>query len=89
MGMFIAFFNSLIPVYFSDRYADHGQGKLMGLLTMTFYLANAVIALIGGVVSLLGAVWSLVLGGLILFIGAMALYHFDRTVPNITTKVTT
>jgi predicted MFS family arabinose efflux permease len=61
----------------------------MGLLTMTFYLANAVIALIGGAVSLLGAVWSLVLGGLILFIGAMALYHFDRTVPNITTKVTT
>lgn len=78
MGILITFFNGLLPVYFSDRYETFGQGKLMGLLTITFYLANAAIALIGGVVSLIGAVWSLVLGGTILLIGAFALFCFDR-----------
>ena len=78
MGILIAFFNGLLPVYFSDRYEAFGQGKLMGLLTITFYLANAGIALIGGMVSLLGAQWSVVLGGTILSLGALYLFVFDR-----------
>ncbi|GAA0857260.1 MFS transporter [Aliiglaciecola litoralis] len=78
MGVLIAFFNGLMPVYFSDRYESYGQGKLMGLLTLTFYLGNVLIAFVGGLVSLYGARWSLILGGLILFISALSLYLFDR-----------
>ncbi|TRY32581.1 MFS transporter [Aliiglaciecola sp. M165] len=79
MGMLIAVFNGLLPVYFSDRYEQFGQGKLMGLLTITFYLANALIAIIGGIVSLVGATWSVVLGGLILLVSASLLRLFDRS----------
>ncbi len=78
MGILIALFNGLLPVFMSDRYEQFGQGKLMGLLTITFYLANALMAIIGGIISLLGAHWSLVVGGFILIFGAAFLLIFDR-----------
>lgn len=78
MGILIALFNGLLPVFMSDRYEQFGQGKLMGLLTITFYLANALMAIIGGIISLLGSHWSLVVGGLILIMGATFLLIFDR-----------
>jgi predicted MFS family arabinose efflux permease len=78
MGILIALFNGLMPVFMSDRYEQFGQGKLMGLLTITFYLANALMAIIGGIISLLGSHWSLVVGGMILIVGAASLFVFDR-----------
>ena len=81
VGTFIAMYNGLLPVYIADRYEQQAQGQLMGLLTSTFYLANVVIALLGGVLSLLGAQWSIVFGGLLMLLGMLYLVLFDRKVP--------
>lgn len=81
LGGLIALYNGLLPVYFSDRYEHLGQGRLLGLLTTTFYIANTLIALLGGLISLLGAQWSIVFGGVLMLFGLLYLVYFDRTVP--------
>lgn len=81
IGSFIALYNSLLPVYIGDRYEDQAQGKLMGLLTSTFYLANVMIALLGGLLSLLGAQWSIVFGGVLMLCGMLYLVGYDQRIP--------
>lgn len=81
IGALIALYSGLIPVYVSDRYEHLGQGKILGLLTTGFYLANAIIALIGGGISLLGSQWSIAFGGLLMFCSMLYLFTFDRRYP--------
>lgn len=47
-GIVIAIFNGLLPVYLSERQQNKGNGAIMGLMTMTFCIANVFAALIGG-----------------------------------------
>ncbi len=70
-GSSIAFFNVLLPVFLSDKFADIEPGKLFGLLTSTFCLSNALIALLGGVISLYGSEFTLMFGGILVLIGML------------------
>lgn len=86
-GALIAAYNGLLPVYVSDRFAHISQGKLMGLLTSTFFLANVIIALVGGAIALFGPDWSLFLSGLMLLWGRSLLlrYFKDASAPALDT----
>lgn len=68
-GISIAVFNGLLPIFYSDQFANDESGKLFGLITSTFCLGSILIAIIGGAVSLYGAIASIVLGGLLLTLG--------------------
>ena len=48
-----AFYNALVQVWAADRFSDHGQGAVMGLLSTTFCLANILMAAAGAVLTLL------------------------------------
>lgn len=48
-GLLIAIFNGLLPVYVSENEPSSGNGATMGLLTMTFCLANVFASIVGGV----------------------------------------
>lgn len=80
-GASIALFNVLFPVFLSDKYHDYEQGMLFGLLTSTFCLSNALVALFGGVISLLGAWVTLVFGGSLVLLGAAWFYWLYRQDP--------
>jgi len=58
-GIIIATFNGLLPVYVSDSQQGKGNGAIMGLITMTFCIANVIAAMIGGPLLLLDSVWPL------------------------------
>lgn len=73
-GIVIATFNGLMPVYVSDSQEGKGNGAIMGLLTMTFCIANVIAAVIGGPLLLLDSVWPMfVSAGFFLF--AMVLFY--------------
>jgi len=52
-GLPHAFYNALIQVWAADRFSDHGQGAVMGLLSTTFCLANILMAAAGAVLTLI------------------------------------
>lgn len=71
-GVSIAIYNGLLPVYVSEQNQHLGNGALMGLLTVTFCIANAIIAILGSIVLTISAVFPLYLGAvLILFSGVL------------------
>ena len=53
MGISIAINNAVTPTYMSDRFGHFGQGKVMGLQTSLFFLANVVMAILGSLISML------------------------------------
>ena len=57
LGVPLSFYNALMPAWMSERFAAHGQGRVMGLLTTVFCLSNTLIALIGGVLGMMSARW--------------------------------
>ncbi|SEL26458.1 Predicted arabinose efflux permease, MFS family [Colwellia chukchiensis] len=71
IGVAIAIFNGLLPVYISEQYADIEQGQLMGLITTVFSLASVIMALVGSALALFGAHWAIIFGALLLFIAAI------------------
>lgn len=77
-GCLIGLYNTLLPVYLSDRFGHVGQGRLMGLLMSTFCLANILIAVLGGFISLLESHWSIVFGGFLMCAGLVLLFKFTR-----------
>lgn len=80
-GIFIALVNGLLPVYLSDRYQAVGQGRLMGLVSSTFFFANLMTAILGGLISLWHSVWILVFGGALIFISAAAMSQLVQKPP--------
>jgi MFS family permease len=60
-----AFYNGIIPAWCAERFGDHGQGAVMGLLSTTFCLANIVMALAGAVLTVLDTRLVLLLGALL------------------------
>lgn len=79
-GVIIASFNGLMPVYVSDKQQGKGNGAVMGLLTMTFCIANVIAAVIGGPLLLVDASWPLYVSAGF-FLVAMVLFWqwFART----------
>jgi len=64
LGVPLALYNVLMPAWLSERFAAHGQGRVMGLLSTTFFLANVIVALVGSLLALLSSRWIMLLGGL-------------------------
>jgi hypothetical protein len=62
----------------SERFADHGQGRVMGLLTTTFCIANVLIALIGSSLALLSVRSVMALGGLCCISAALLLMRHAK-----------
>lgn len=74
-GIVIATFNGLMPVYVSDSQEGKGNGAIMGLLTMTFCIANVIAAVIGGPLLLLDSIWPLFVSAGF-FLVAMVLFYY-------------
>ena len=64
MGLPPALYNAVVPAWVSERFAAHGQGRAMGLLSTVFCGANVIVALAGGWIALLSVRWIMGLGGL-------------------------
>ena len=71
-------FNTVLPAWMSERFAEHGQGRVMGLLTTTFCIANVLIALIGSALSLLSVRAVMWLGGFACLVSAWLLLRYAR-----------
>ena len=76
-GIVIATFNGLMPVYLSDSQqgSNKGNGAIMGLLTMTFCIANVIAAVIGGPLLLLDSNWPF-FAAAGFFLIALVLFYF-------------
>lgn len=62
LGAMIAFNSSGFPDYMTERFAEVGTGRVVGLISTNFYAANVLAAIAGSSVALLGSAWSLLLG---------------------------
>ncbi|MBY0235297.1 MAG: MFS transporter, partial [Burkholderiaceae bacterium] len=57
LGAPLALYNAVLPAWVSERFASYGQGRVMGLLSTIFCIANVTVALAGGLISLLSTRW--------------------------------
>jgi len=57
-----ALYNAGLPIYCSERFADYGQGAIMGLLSTTFCVSNVLVAVVGSSVTLIDTRLALLLG---------------------------
>ena len=64
-GLPNAFYNATIQSWCAERFAAHGQGSVMGLLSMTFCFANIIMAAIGSVLTLIDTRLILLLGAVL------------------------
>ncbi|XLZ71035.1 MFS transporter [Massilia sp. SR12] len=64
-GLPNAFYNATVQSWAADRFAAHGQGSVMGLLSMTFCFANIAMAAIGSVLTLVDTRLILMLGAVL------------------------
>lgn len=80
-GLPHAFYNATVQGWAADRFAGHGQGAVMGLLSTTFCLANIVMALAGGILALLDTRIVLVVGGMMAVWAALALRSWSARGP--------
>lgn len=62
MGVPIALYNAVLPTHLAARYMHLGQGRVMGMMTTWFCIANVVISLVGGVLGWLDVRWTMALG---------------------------
>ncbi|KQQ97454.1 MFS transporter [Massilia sp. Leaf139] len=76
-GLPHAFYNATIQGWAADRFAEHGQGAVMGLLSTTFCLANIVMALAGGILALFDTRIVLIVGGIFAVGAALALRRWS------------
>jgi DHA1 family tetracycline resistance protein-like MFS transporter len=79
MGIPTAMYNAVMPAWMSERFAEHGQGRIMGLLSTIFCVANVVVALGGGWISLVSTRWVMALGGLAAGVSAVLMLRLART----------
>ena len=79
LGLPLALYNAVMPAWMSERFAGHGQGRVMGLLSTIFCLANVVVALLGSGLALLSSRWIMGLGGLTCVLAAWQLVALARS----------
>ena len=78
LGVPLAVYNAFMPAWVSSRFAHHGQGRVMGLLTTIFCTANVVVALAGGALSLWNVRTVMALGALAAGSASWALRRWAR-----------
>jgi DHA1 family tetracycline resistance protein-like MFS transporter len=79
MGLPTALYNAVMPAWVSQRFAEHGQGRVMGLLSTIFCVANVVVAVAGGWIALLSTRWIMALGGIAGVAAASLMLRLART----------
>ena len=79
MGIPTAMYNAVMPAWMSERFAEHGQGRIMGLLSTIFCVANVIVALGGGWLSLVSTRWVMALGGLAAVVSAALMLRLARS----------
>jgi MFS family permease len=79
MGFPTAMYNAVMPAWMSERFAEHGQGRVMGLLSTIFCVANVIVALAGGWIALLSTRWIMALGGVAGVLSAVLMLRLART----------
>lgn len=78
LGVPLAIYSALLPAWVSSRFAHHGQGRMMGLLTTIFCFSNVAIALAGGALALWTVRSVMALGALCAGGAALAFWHWAR-----------
>ncbi|HEY8975236.1 MAG TPA: MFS transporter [Burkholderiaceae bacterium] len=78
MGVPTALYNAVMPAWMSERFAGHGQGRIMGLLSTIFCVANVIVALAGGWIALLSTRWIMALGGAAAVVSALLMLRLAR-----------
>jgi len=78
MGVPTALYNAVMPAWMSERFAEHGQGRIMGLLSTIFCVSNVVVALAGGWIALLSTRWIMALGGAAAVASALLMLRLAR-----------
>lgn len=78
LGAPLAIYGAVLPSWMSERFAAHGQGRVMGLLSTVFCLANVLVALAGSLLALLDTRWVMALGGLAACTAAARLLRLAR-----------
>ena len=79
MGFPTAMYNAVMPAWMSERFAEHGQGRVMGLLSTIFCVSNVIVALAGGWLALLSTRWIMALGGVAAVASAVLMLRLART----------
>jgi MFS family permease len=79
MGFPTAMYNAVMPAWMSERFAEHGQGRVMGLLSTIFCVSNVIVALVGGWLALLSTRWIMGLGGVAAVTAAVLMLRLART----------
>jgi len=64
-GALIALTNTVFPAHMSERFEEHGQGRVMGLLTTSFCFTNVVMAILGSIVAVFNPSWPLLTAGML------------------------
>ena len=78
MGVPTAMYNAVMPAWMSERFAEHGQGRVMGLLSTIFCVSNVIVALGGGWISLVSTRWVMALGGAAAVASALLMLRLAR-----------
>ncbi|MEK8033222.1 MFS transporter [Ideonella sp. DXS29W] len=76
LGTPLAVYNAFMPAWVSARFARHGQGRVMGLLTTIFCFSNVAVALAGGALSLWHVRAVMAMGALCAGCAAWALWRW-------------
>ena len=79
MGMMIAINNSVTPAYMSDRFEHFGQGKVMGLQTSLFFLANVIMAIAGSFIAIVSVDAIMYFAGLLMLVSLVWLFASGET----------
>jgi MFS family permease len=78
-GFPTAMYNAVMPAWMSERFAEHGQGRIMGLLSTIFCVANVIVALGGGWMALVSTRWVMALGGAAAVVAASLMLRLARS----------
>ena len=78
MGVPSALYNAVMPAWMSERFAEHGQGRIMGLLSTIFCVSNVAVALVGGWIALLSTRWIMAIGGAAAVVSALLMLRLAR-----------
>jgi DHA1 family tetracycline resistance protein-like MFS transporter len=60
-----AFYNGVVPAWCAERFGEHGNGAVMGLLSTIFCIANIIMAAIGSYLTLIDTRLILLLGAIL------------------------
>lgn len=77
-GLPHAFYNATLQAWAAERFAQHGQGAVMGLLSTTFCVAHIVMAFGGALLALIDTRLVLVTGGLLAALAALSMRRWSR-----------